>query len=403
MSDNGKRFEVGRPKGAASVALIVIFTIIVVVVLIVAIILIRKNAKAVNTSSGTGSTQCVNNVDCSGTQVCDTQTGTCVDCLVDGDCPVANPVCNTATNKCVGCTVTADCPFNKPICNPGTNGCVQCVTSSDCGGATPICDQNTGTCVGCKSSADCPSSTPICNPANLFCVKCLGNSDCVAPQTCFNGGCCDLTVPSIWAIWANTVPSNQIAQIEGEYSYTQNSSLGTVVVEVLDHDGNLIYTSPGLALIGNFVLPSPVGMFAKMFFCLFQYQVRMRISQPCGITAFSPTVPVNIPLLNGIVPVINDANASPTRVVVNTLTPDFTYTAFYRPALYVSSSPTVDPNQCFVQYASSSGPNGSFLNMVFNWPMGGIAVGQQWYIRIAGQEGRDWNTISYPFLITVGP
>lgn len=118
-------------------------------------------------NSNNNTTTCTSNSDCSGnTPICNTTTGTCVQCLENNDCP-AGQICQN--NECVVGTA--------------------CSSNSDCSGSTPYCDTTTGTCVQCIENSDC-SSGQACS--NNVCTAC--DSSCYGSYGCGGGAiCCGLT------------------------------------------------------------------------------------------------------------------------------------------------------------------------------------------------------------------
>jgi hypothetical protein len=105
--------------------------------------------------------------------------GMCVGCLTDNDCgttPQA-PICNLTTGTCQGCDVagTNACATKdaiKPVCATTATAtatlakgtCVGCLIDGDCRGTgsskTPICNLSSNTCVPCTADADCKSVGP---------------------------------------------------------------------------------------------------------------------------------------------------------------------------------------------------------------------------------------------------
>ncbi len=169
---------------------------------------------------------CVSNADCAavggGTAACDTDTGQCVECVVDaecgtgrcvdsrcvacegdgdcadgvcvagacvecrdgGDCAAGAPVCEAG--QCVECAGDGDGTTETlPVCNLGTNACVECVDESDCGDALPVCDVSTATCIQCDGDAACPVDAPICDDGS--CRACAESAECTDPSL----GVCD--------------------------------------------------------------------------------------------------------------------------------------------------------------------------------------------------------------------
>jgi hypothetical protein len=109
-----------------------------------------------------------------GASVCDTDAGTCVECLSDTDCKTSD----------------------KPICF--AHACAPCKSNTDCrpdGGQNLVCNADAGTCVMCTHDSDCTASTaltktPICGADNT-CHACATDSDCTSgPQVCMMDGHC---------------------------------------------------------------------------------------------------------------------------------------------------------------------------------------------------------------------
>jgi hypothetical protein len=119
--------------------------------------------------------------------VCNATSGSCVECLRNGDClSPGKGFC--VANKCVGCDFPGAsgtsggvdggapdggaaggpaCSGSKPACVPSGSDaplagqCVQCVTSSDCGGNTPVCNSS-NQCVPCSLDSQCTTGPGIC-------------------------------------------------------------------------------------------------------------------------------------------------------------------------------------------------------------------------------------------------
>jgi hypothetical protein len=138
---------------------------------------------------------------------CDTTTGRCEECVVDGDCPGFVPRCDPVDHKCWGCLEDDDCfsgftciksvrrcarsCYTKEHCTPGTvcdtvrSICIQCMTNATCfDPARRHCQTATGRCEQCIADKDCWPTHPHCDPATFRCVACVSTSDCVAPKLC---------------------------------------------------------------------------------------------------------------------------------------------------------------------------------------------------------------------------
>ena len=184
-------------------------------------------------------TGCASDADCTTPAVCNTDTGSCVECLTetacrrcanDDDCDQILPTCLTegGAGKCIlcqssgvcidegfsGCTVDAECPpapakcdvhsghcFElgageaieyRPNCShpnstcvqwhcePETSTCAECYDNSQCGGSTPLCHPGTKTCVECIHHGDCPSNKAICDSDSHSCIQCTSDVNCQA-------------------------------------------------------------------------------------------------------------------------------------------------------------------------------------------------------------------------------
>jgi MYXO-CTERM domain-containing protein len=133
--------------------------------------------------------KCTTDADCAGTPetpacaTMGTNAGNCVECTTNAHCPMEEPVCDATTNTCGKCATDADCPADNPVCDPTSKTCGPCTSNEDCEGTpeTPVCAMSgtmAGTCVECESSMDCAAPTPICDTPNYDCVECVTNADC---------------------------------------------------------------------------------------------------------------------------------------------------------------------------------------------------------------------------------
>jgi hypothetical protein len=103
--------------------------------------------------------------------VCDTQNflvGACVQsCNLDGGCDVSltsrSPVCNRDSGVCVGCVQDSDCPLAGQVCDIPTNICrAQCL--GGCPASQPTCGssgQNPSLCYQCQLVFNPPSPIPV--------------------------------------------------------------------------------------------------------------------------------------------------------------------------------------------------------------------------------------------------
>jgi len=371
---------------AGRIGIAIIIAIILIIILVVVIVIALRNKTSSSTGTGTLKA-CVTNVDCSGAQVCNTITGTCVDCVSDVQCTTSlAPICNTSTNKCVNCVNGNDCPVGRPLCE--SNICIQCSKNTDCGGATPLCNAATNTCVGCTQPSDCSGSTPLCGPANQ-CVECIGNNNCTVPSTCINGSCCDVAPPTINSLTANAcVGTGNPASFTGTYSFSQTGSV-EAIFQVADHAGNVLFTTS--AIPANGIISISSGNSGVTFYAQFSYQVSVAIVSPCAVTPFSAPSSVSVPLplssnYTGI-PLIADASATTGLITVDLSFPSTLFWDLYFPNIMVSADSSLDPNRWTIQYSDFLSINGSDIRVQGAWPVGGIASGQIWYVRVVGTSG----------------
>lgn len=398
------RFDSGRdilvtPGKGTSVIIPIFIVLLVIAIVIIVILLLRRNTEATDSTTGTGSTECVNNIDCSGSQVCNVATGKCVDCAIDADCPVESPLCNPATNTCVSCISGDDCSASRPICDDETKRCIQCSGNGDCGGALPICNSVTNLCVGCLGSGDCFSGAPLCNPGTNTCVECISDSTCTLPATCVGGQCCNLTAPSISSITANG--NNQT--FNGSYTFSQPLFGLVAIFEVEDATGAVLYTAP--ATVGNGGIAISEGDNANPgYFAGYTYRVKVRLIQDCGITPFSAPYPITMGLpTTYILPVIHDVPVITTSGVTFRLsTPDHTFFVFWTARIYISSTPGLDPNRAIQTGNTYETPTDPYLTVQFPWPIG-VSVGQTWYIRVGvnNPAAADYGVLSAPETIII--
>lgn len=123
------------------------------------------------TSAETGTPGCTGNGDCAGDpggEICDPDTGECVDCTpADDPCPEGN------------------------YCDPGTNDCTPgCVADDDCGGDL-TCNLDNNTCVGCLVDAECPLGS-VCDDTGTCVPGCTDMQACQDGLACCSGQCFDI-------------------------------------------------------------------------------------------------------------------------------------------------------------------------------------------------------------------
>lgn len=97
-------------------------------------------------------------------------------CSDAGPCP-AGSVCDKASGACVGCTSDAECPSG--VCSAARRTCVDCVADATCPTSRPRCRVLTGTCEACTTSADCGHAAPVCDPTTFTCrIGCSSDAQC---------------------------------------------------------------------------------------------------------------------------------------------------------------------------------------------------------------------------------
>gem|GEM_PF-5178634 len=128
-------------------------------------------------------------VDCPEGQVCDPETGECVECLTDDDCDDGNPC---TIDKCIdGACVHTDveCPDGQ-VCDPETGECVACQTDDECDDGDPC---TVDECVdgACRhTDVECPEGQ-YCDPETGECVECLTDDECDDGDLCTRDECID--------------------------------------------------------------------------------------------------------------------------------------------------------------------------------------------------------------------
>lgn len=163
----------------------------------------------------TACAQCCNDVHCTGNEVCDPATETCVGCVTNAHCAgvTGNPSCDGALKMCVPACVPGTCLTNE-ICNIALGQCV-CATDGDlCDGLNEQCDAN-GNC-GCiagfirDTAGNCISEcSPVCT-ANRVCSR--GGMCICGPGTVENalGNCLPCTADCAPACRIDQVCSNGV-------------------------------------------------------------------------------------------------------------------------------------------------------------------------------------------------
>jgi hypothetical protein len=109
--------------------------------------------------------------DCSGGQVCEPTSHTCLTSCADGGACPAGASCDTARGVCIGCTSDADCASAAAghVCDTGSGQCVACTQSSQCSSPTRFCNPASNKCVQCLTGATCDDH--VCDPVTFTCVN----------------------------------------------------------------------------------------------------------------------------------------------------------------------------------------------------------------------------------------
>ncbi|HVY46354.1 MAG TPA: hypothetical protein VHB21_10770, partial [Minicystis sp.] len=117
-----------------------------------------------------GCVNCQSNSDCHpGAAVC--VLGDCHECGTNADCG-AGQACYPRDHKChPSCASGGHCDPGEPICDD-SGACVGCQANTDCPPDRPICSSDTGQCAECASNADCSVSNPACDLADGHCHEC---------------------------------------------------------------------------------------------------------------------------------------------------------------------------------------------------------------------------------------
>ena len=107
-----------------------------------------------------------------------------------GQCEMIKEVCSDE-GQCVPapCSSTLDCPSNL-VCHKESGECVVCVGDEDCPeettcGADHACHQ----AYPCDSDKDCKDLEMVCDKIAGLCVQCLGPEECAETKYCLGGYC----------------------------------------------------------------------------------------------------------------------------------------------------------------------------------------------------------------------
>lgn len=378
--------------------IVVITFIVFLIIIIAAIVLYVLLRGSSSKTSVAGNRACYLNTDCTGSQVCNTDIGVCVNCNVDSDCPLATPLCNADGNKCVACLTSSDCGGSRTICDDATHKCVGCQSSADCSGSTPICSTDSFLCVNCLSNNDCDLNAPYCSSATNQCLECLSNANCALPAVCNSGQCCDQSIPTITSLVPKLCSSPGGLGIIVNYSFSQNPGGVVAIFEIADSTGFVISTTNGSAATGSQVL-SIVGQ-QYIFFSGYAYKIRVKLSQPCGFTAYSPAMTIimpypAIPTEIAYTPHINTVSAITTGSFnISTSDPNFSdFINLGSMVAYIwlaSATASLDPNRATkvpISVTAGGGPGATDPALLkFIWPFP-VLSGQSYYVSVSVDGG----------------
>ena len=179
---------------------------------------------------------CENNADCrkwtdlvsaTATPICD--SGTCVQCKTDSDCP-SETAAQCSGGTCVGCTDSSQCTrfSSTPACNSTSGKCVECIHNDNCTSIEkPDCEDIEGQCGLCYRREHCSRFSPelMCHPEIRSCVQCITDSNCsnAAAAQCSDSNIC---IPCT----ANTHCAHFVTRRS-----CKNPEAGGTCVQCLDH------------------------------------------------------------------------------------------------------------------------------------------------------------------------
>ncbi len=136
---------------------------------------------------------CLSDSDCASSPLgthCDTRAaslvlfGTCVECVASSQCG-GGMSCDPANDSCVPTSSDASCAANSQVYDSASGACVDCLTNADCNGQ--LCDPVSRSCVDCLQPSDCPAASPGCYQG--VCGQCNVSSDCPGGEACSGGTC----------------------------------------------------------------------------------------------------------------------------------------------------------------------------------------------------------------------
>lgn len=128
-------------------------------------------------------------------EICDPETGTCLECVYHAHC-AAGFRCAQSGN-CIQadpCGNSLDCNGSQ-VCNVKEGFCFDCISDAECGTEGTVCSP-VGLCVpACGSDLDCVNIEPqgmLCNFIEEeagYCAECVGDQGCEYDEACVLGSC----------------------------------------------------------------------------------------------------------------------------------------------------------------------------------------------------------------------
>ncbi len=172
---------------------------------------------------------CAGDGDCPPDQgpLCVLPQGYCAWCLDDEDCGESG-WCDGL--QCVlpdPCETGADCPAG--VCDPSTGTCVDCLVEADCPGVDDICTFEK-TCKPfhlCSYDSDCWAWGMLCDHDNGVCEECVVSWSCPQAYWCEDNHC----VPDVCTAWETACVGDQVVLCEPDgsaWSLLQTCGLGFI-------------------------------------------------------------------------------------------------------------------------------------------------------------------------------
>ena len=187
--------------------------------------------------------------------------GGCGDCLElaaqGGECPAITPVCHSLLRECVGCEIDEQCDSR---CDAQTHTCVECLLDDDCPLADFICDPDTHACVGCTEHADCPTTACDLEQSQCFPEAAthlyVDDDDCGIDPMCPEASRCCTLADALTPALLNLKPHTIVHVSPGQYSAAVAISVDARRIAILAETGSTQTASatPPLSLTGTSAL-----------------------------------------------------------------------------------------------------------------------------------------------------